>query len=179
MATVKKIYEWLFYLIDNTITTLVDNDKIAKVKTLKTKGIDDIAARIVQERTEYRKETIVNILTMANAAKIEFLSQGEMVNDGVAIYEPTITGVFFDNTAFDEKMHRCVVNIRVTNDVHTMLRGEGRVGLTLDNGGASIDGIANFAQPELTRGHAPLLKNESPVGPFGTFHLHIFILNKV
>ena len=70
MATVKKIYEWLFYLIDNAVTTLVDNDKIAKVKTSKTQGIDDLAARIVQERTEYRKETIVNILTLANAAKI-------------------------------------------------------------------------------------------------------------
>ena len=145
MATVKKIYEWLFYLIDNTITTLVDNDKIAKVKTRKTKGIDDIAARIVQERTEYRRETIVNILTMANAAKIEFLSQGEMVNDGVVIFEPTITGAFFDNTAFDEKVHRCVVNTRVTNDVHTMLRQVRGVynGLTLDNGGASIDGVTD------------------------------------
>ena len=147
MATVKKIYEWLFYLIDNAVTTLVDNDRIAKVKTRKTKGIDDLAARIVQERTEYRKETIVNILTLANAAKIEFLSQGEMVNDGVVIYEPTITGVFFDNTAFDEKVHRCVVNTRVTNDVHTMLRQVKGVynGLTLDNGGASIDGISDAA----------------------------------
>ena len=145
MATVKKIHEWLFYLIDNAITTLVDNDRIAKVKTRKTKGIDDIAARIVQERTEFRRETIVNILTMANAAKIEFLSQGEMVNDGVVIYEPSITGNFFDNPAFNEKVHRCVVNTRVTNDVHAMLRQVKGVynGLTVENGGASIDGVTD------------------------------------
>jgi predicted aconitase with swiveling domain len=152
MATIKKIFEWLYYLIDNTITTLVDNDKIAKVKTRKTKGIDDIAARIVSERTEYRRETIVNILTMANAAKIEFLSQGEMVNDGVTIYEPAITGAFFDNTAFDEKVHRCVVNTRVTNDVHAMLRQVKGVytGMTVENGGASIDGVADTVTGSVT-----------------------------
>ena len=154
MATVKKIFEWMYYLIDNTVTVHIDNDKIAKVKTRKTKGIGDIASRIVSERTEYRRETIVNILTLANAAKIEFLSAGEMVNDGVVIFEPSITGNFYDNPAFDEKVNRCVVNTRVTNDVHTMLRQVRGVynGLTLDNGGAVINVITDTATGEVTPG---------------------------
>ena len=145
MATVKKIYEWLYYLIDNTVTTLIDNDKIAKVKTRKTKTIDDIAERIVAERTEYRKETIANIIRLANAAKLEFLSQGEMVNDGVVIYEPTITGNFYEDTAFDDNRHTCIVNTRVCNTVHTMLRQVkgAYTGLTVDNGGAVITGITD------------------------------------
>ena len=144
MATVKKIYEWLFYLIENTLTA-DETDKIAKVKTRKTKTIDDLAARIVQERTEYRKETIVNIINLANAAKLEFLSQGEMVNDGMVIFEPAITGNFFESVEFDDSRHRCVVNTRVNNNVHAMLRQVKGVynGLTLDNGGAVITGVTD------------------------------------
>jgi hypothetical protein len=134
----------LFYLIDNTVTA-DPTDKIAKVKSRKTKAIDDIAARIVQERTEYRRETIVNILTMANAAKLDFLSQGEMVNDGLVIFEPTITGNFYESTDFDGNRNKCVVNTRVTNDVHAMLKQVKGVysGLTLDNGGAVITGVTD------------------------------------
>jgi hypothetical protein len=145
MATAKKIFEWLFYLVDNTITTNDDTDRIAKVKTRKTKGIEDIAARIVQDRTEYRKETIMNIMALANAAKLEFLSQGEMVNDGLVLFEPTITGVFYDNAEFDPRRHRCVVNTRVSGDVQAMLKQVKGVynGLTLDNGGAAITGVAD------------------------------------
>ena len=145
MAAAKKIFEWLYYLIDNTVTTHIDNDKIAKVKSGKTKGIDDIAARIVQERTEYRRETILNIITMANAAKLEFLSQGAMVNDGLVIYEPTITGNFYDNPEFDANRHSCTVNTRVSSDVHAMLRQVKGVynGLTVENGGAVITGITD------------------------------------
>jgi predicted aconitase with swiveling domain len=75
-----------------------------------------------------------------------------MVNDGVVIFEPAITGVFFDKTAFDESVHRCVVNTRVTNSVHTMLRQVKGVynGLTLDNGGASIDGVTDTVTGSVT-----------------------------
>ncbi|MDR1173160.1 MAG: DUF4469 domain-containing protein [Bacteroidales bacterium] len=144
MATVKKIFEWLFYLIENTLTADT-TDKIARVKTKKTKTVDDIAARIVQERTEYRKETIVNIIAMANAAKLEFLSQGEMVNDGMVIFEPAITGNFYESAEFDESRNACVVNTRVSNDVHAMLRQVKAVygGLTVENGGAVITGITD------------------------------------
>jgi len=144
MATVKKIFEWLYYLIDNTVTA-DPTDKVAKVKTRKTKSVDDIAARIVQERTEYRKETIVNIIRLANAAKLEFLSQGEMVNDGLIIYEPSITGNFYENTDFVDSRNKCIVNTRVTGDVHTMLKQVKGVynGLTLDNGGAAITGVTD------------------------------------
>jgi hypothetical protein len=146
MATVKKIYEWSFYLIENTVTP-DPTDKIAKVKSKKTKTVDDIADRIVQERTEFRKETIVNILTMANKVKLEFWAQGDRVNDGLVFAEPTITGNFYDDVSFDDSRHRCILNARVTNDVHAMLaQVKGRHnGLTVENGGASIDSIADGA----------------------------------
>ena len=139
---IKKIYEWPYYLIENTVT-IEEGDKIAKVKTKTTKTIDDIAERIVKERTEYRKDTIVNILKMANDVKLEFFAQGEMVNDGVVIFAPTITGNFYENTGFDDEKNNCVINTQVTGsvlDVTAQVKGT-YSGLTVENGGASIDGV--------------------------------------
>ena len=144
MSTEKKNHEWMFYLIENTVTEDT-TDKIAKVKSKKTKGLEDIAKRIVQERTEYREETIVNILKMANKVKLDFFAEGERVNDEVVLFEPTITGNFYEDTSFVEGTHRCVLNARVTNQVHNLLaKIKGTYyGLTLENGGASIDGFVD------------------------------------
>jgi hypothetical protein len=150
MATVKKIFEWMFYLIENTITADA-TDKLAKIKSHKTKTVDDIAAHIVSERTEYRKETIVNIMSLANEAKLKFLSQGETVNDGLIIYEPSITGNFYESTLFDDSRNSCIVNTRVGTEIHKMLRQAKGVynGLTVENGGASIDGVTDAATGEV------------------------------
>ncbi|MDR1678812.1 MAG: DUF4469 domain-containing protein [Prevotellaceae bacterium] len=146
MATVKKIYEWLFYLIENTVTK-EEGDKIAKVKSKKTKSIEDIAEQIVQQRTEYRKDTIVNVMKLVNSTKLEFLLQGEKVNDGISILEPAITGIFTDDTNFVEGVHNCIINSHVTNEIHAMLaQVKGTYnGLSMENGGASIDGITDSA----------------------------------
>jgi hypothetical protein len=142
MAAIKKIFEWFFYLIENIITP-DPTDKIAKVRTGKTKKIDDLAEFIVQERTEYRKETMVNILTLANTAKLKFLSQGHSVNDGITILEPAITGTFVEKTDFDESRHSSVINAHVTNSVQAMLKQVQATygGLTVENGGAVITGV--------------------------------------
>jgi len=146
MATVKKIYEWLFYLIDNTITP-DPTDRIAKVKSKKTKGLEDLAERIVQKRTEYRKDTLINIYRMMNEARLEFLAEGEKVNDEITLLEPAITGTFYEDTTFVEGRHTCVINSRVTNVVQSMLRQvKGTYnGLNLENGGATIDSVTDSA----------------------------------
>jgi hypothetical protein len=77
-ATIKKIHEWLFYLTENTLAA-APPDKTAKVKTRSTCTTDGMAARIVQERTEYRRETTVNIIRPASAAKLERGEFGELV----------------------------------------------------------------------------------------------------
>jgi hypothetical protein len=146
MSAIKKVFEWLFYLIDNMLTH-DENDKIAKVRSRKTKTLDDIAERIVKERTEYRKETILNILAMANSVKLDFIAQGEMINDGLVIFEPAVTGNFNGITEFDETLHSCVVNVHAGNDIHRMLKQVKGVysGLTVENGGAEITGISDTA----------------------------------
>ncbi|MDR2145254.1 MAG: DUF4469 domain-containing protein [Tannerella sp.] len=143
-TTIKKIHEWFYYLMENTVTKET-NDKIAKVKSKKTKGLEDLAERIVQTRTEYRKDTLVNIYRMMNEVKLEFLAEGEKVNDEITLLEPAITGNFYEDTNFAEDRNACVVNSRVTNVVQAMLQQvKGTFnGLNLENGGASIDSITD------------------------------------
>jgi hypothetical protein len=63
----------------------------------------------------------------------------------MVLFEPTITGNFYDDTVFDDTRHTCIVNTHASNEVHTMLKQVKGVynGLTLDNGGAVITGIAD------------------------------------
>ena len=141
---IKKIYEWSYYLVNNVLTEK-EGDKIAKVKRKKTRHMTDIANRIVKERTEYRAETILNIAKMINDTKKAYISEGDSVNDGLFIFEPTITGSF-SNTEFDDSIHTCVVNTRATKEMNEVLMQVTGTynGHTVENGGASIDKIVDL-----------------------------------
>ena len=147
----KKNFTWLFYLIDHTLTP-DPGDYTAKVKKMRaTRTMHDIAQQIIREGTEYQLETIIDILSRANRIKIDFLSLGDSVNDGTAIYEPTITGIFHD-PVFDEKYHSCIVNINSTKEVNEMVaqvRGM-YSGFTVDNGGAVIEKITDSTSGSTT-----------------------------
>lgn len=142
----KKIYTWLYYLLDLVITK-EQGDFTAKVRKVRpTRTIEDIAQQMVKEGTELKVETIVDVLKRANRIKIEFLSLGDSVNDGTAIYDPAIAGVFY-GSAYDETQHSCTVNVHTTSEVNQMAaqaKGE-YSGLTVDNGGAAIEKITDSA----------------------------------
>jgi hypothetical protein len=150
MAILKKIYKWLYYLIENAITP-DPNDKLAKVKAGRSNGVTDIAHEIKVEGSEHSEATIIDLLTRANTVKMKMMSRGETVNDGIAFYEPAITGNFFDNTTFDESRNTCVINIRVNREVRQMLQQVKAeyTGYTVDNGGAAITGITDAKTGEL------------------------------
>jgi hypothetical protein len=150
MAILKKLYTWLFYLLENAITP-DPNDKYAKVKSGRNNGMTDIAHEIKVEGSEHTEATIIDLLTRANSVKMKMLSRGEKVNDGIAFYEPAITGSFYENTTFDESRNTCVINIRVNRDVHLMLQQVKAeyTGYTVDNGGAVIKGVTDAKTGEL------------------------------
>lgn len=58
----------------------------------------EIAARIIKERTEYRQETIENILDLADQKKVEAIAEGKSVVDGVGQYIVTVRGSFLGRT---------------------------------------------------------------------------------
>lgn len=91
MATGKTILTVDLY--DNPLTE-APGDYTGKVRITGTVRNSDIAQEIVKERTEYRPETIENILRLADVKKREALAAGKSLVDGVGQYMLNISGPF-------------------------------------------------------------------------------------
>lgn len=93
-------------LYDNAVTE-EKGDYVAKPQVTGTLHNPEIADRIVGKRTEYRKETIVNILELADQEKVNAIAEGKSVVDGVGQYLVNIGGSFDGEKApFDPAIHR-------------------------------------------------------------------------
>ncbi len=80
-------------LYDNVLTA-EPGDFTAKPVITGTYRDEDVADDIVRERTEYRKETIVNILQLADQKRVEAIANGKSLVDGVGQYLLNLSGVF-------------------------------------------------------------------------------------
>lgn len=93
-------------LYDNVLTE-EPGDYTAKPAITGTYHNTDIAADIVAERTEYRKETIENILTLADQKKVEAIAGGKSLVDGVGQWLLNLAGTFEgESPRFDPEKHR-------------------------------------------------------------------------
>lgn len=96
-------------LYDNALTEK-EGDCVARPRINGTLHNADIARRIVEKRTEYRAETIENILRMADDEKSLAIVSGMSVVDGVGQYIVQIKGVFAKATdPFDAEKHSLTV----------------------------------------------------------------------
>ena len=97
-------------LYDNAVTE-VKGDYVAKPVVMGTLHNSEIADRIVAKRTEYRKETIVGILDMADQEKVYAIAEGKSVVDGVGQYLVNVSGSFSgEKAAFDASIHKLGVS---------------------------------------------------------------------
>ena len=93
-------------LYDNVLTEK-PGDYTAKPRITGTARNKDVAARIVKERTEYRAETIENILNLADQKKVELIAEGKSLIDGVGQYLLNISGSFEgERPSFDPAKHK-------------------------------------------------------------------------
>lgn len=93
-------------LYDNVLTEKA-NDYTGKVNVTGVVRNPDIAERIVKARTEYRAETIINILGMADEIKTEAIAEGKSVIDGVGQWLLNISGVIDgEMPAFNAEKHK-------------------------------------------------------------------------
>lgn len=93
-------------LYENLLTEKA-NDYTGKVNITGTIRNPDIADRIVKARTEYRPETIVNILGMADEIKAEAIAEGKSVVDGLGQWLLNISGLIDgEKPAFDPNKHK-------------------------------------------------------------------------
>ena len=92
-------------LYDNVLTEK-KGDYMGKVAITGSLRNADIARRIVEKRTEYRPETIQNILDLADEEKIIALTEGKSCVDGVGQLLLRVSGSFDGEQApFDPEKH--------------------------------------------------------------------------
>ena len=119
----KKKFVWEVHLRPNTLTKDNDRDCIADVYAhAQTQRNEDIADVITKERTEFRRETILNILSMRDKAVKDFIQDGLSFMDGLVQISPRVSGVWeTENSAYDEKIHKRTVDLIPTADLRTAL----------------------------------------------------------
>ncbi|MDR2815716.1 MAG: DUF4469 domain-containing protein [Proteiniphilum sp.] len=88
-------YIWKIWLRPNFLTQDVENDYTGEVSTMgNTVRNEDIASRIVKERSELRYETILAILNERDSIVLESVLGGSSVQDGVVHIAPSVTGLW-------------------------------------------------------------------------------------
>lgn len=93
-------------MYDNVLTEKL-GDYTAKPQITGTVRNPDISIRIAKSRTEYRPETIENILNMADQIKIEAIAEGKCVVDNVGQYLLNLSGpIEGEKPAFNSNLHK-------------------------------------------------------------------------
>lgn len=140
-------------LYDNAVTEK-KGDYTAKAAITGTVRNEDIADRIVAKRTEYRKETIVNILGLADQEKVNALSENKSVVDGVGQYLLNIIGTFDGEKApFDPVKHKLSVSYtpgKLLRDILKLIEVQTRPAVTGPIINAITDSVSNEKNTQLT-----------------------------
>lgn len=121
MADEEKVVLYI-ELYDNPLTE-VEGDFSAKPRLTGSLNNNMIAARIVKQRSEYRLETIVNILDIADQIKAEGLGEGRSVIDLLGEYSLGVVGGFNGaKDSFDRTRHSLVVNFKMGKQLRELLQ---------------------------------------------------------
>jgi hypothetical protein len=105
-------------LYDNPLTP-DPTDRTGRVKLNGTWYNSTLAKKIVEQRSEFRYETIINVLTIADSLKRTALATGNSVIDGVAHMYPAVTGPFKGDAAqYDPAVNRKGVVMNPVAEMH-------------------------------------------------------------
>lgn len=141
------IYKWYYDLRENTITQDIEEDYTAIPKKLLSLTPKDLALRISEERTEYRADTIENIINLYEDMLMKVLCEGNTYVSRVAQYQPSITGIFSGTGLADPEKNKCQINITASPDLKKKLQDEVILefsGRRLDLGGSNIAEIMDM-----------------------------------
>ena len=135
-------------LYDNPLTKR-EGDYVAKPRITGTLYNEEIAARFVNERSEYRLETIVNILDVCDQLKAKAIAEGKSVVDGVGEYLISIQGAFEGAAAsYDPNVHSLTVNYKMGKALRNILENQVVV---QTNGAAVVGPVINSVEDTKTK----------------------------
>lgn len=166
-------------LYDNLLTEKL-GDYSGKINITGTCHNQEVAQRIVNERTEYRLETIVNILDIADKKKVEIIAEGKSLVDGVGQYMLNISGPFEgENPSFDPKKHKIGVTYtpgKLLREAMKSISVRPRIATTgpvinsfTDSTTGSVSEILTPGGPAIISGNTLLIKgDDASVGVYFT-----------
>lgn len=109
-------------LYENLLTEK-PGDYTARPRVTGTYRNTDVADDIVAERTEYRKETIVNILTLADEKRRWAVANGRSLVDGLGQFMLTLSGPFEgDSPSFNSEKNKIGVSFTPGKDLLDALK---------------------------------------------------------
>ena len=157
-------FKWYYDLRENTITKDVQEDYVTIPRKLLSLTPKDLALRIAEERTEYRADTIENIINIYEDMLMKALCEGNTYVSRVAQYQPSITGIFSGTGLADPVKNKCQINITASSDLKKKLQDE----VILEFSGRKLDlEGANIAEVlDMTTG-----KTDGTVTPGGMVQL--------
>lgn len=175
---------WKVWLRPNLLTKGVDNDYIAEVSTVSdTRHNEDIARRIVDEGSEIKYDTILNILNRSDGIKREMLQNGESVQTGVCRLSPRVLGSWIGgNATFDPSVHKITLDITPTAEMREALASVGVEVLGTKESGAYIglvtDTLTGFIDGSITPNDDIRIEGDKlKIAPDGEEGLGVFFVN--
>jgi hypothetical protein len=145
---------WKIWLRPNFLTPDVENDYTGEVSTIgHTIHNEDIARRIVDERSELRYETILAILNERDSIVLESVLGGSFVQDGVVHIAPSITGLWTSSDrTVDPARQKPTISISPTAELRNGLSKVKLEILGVKDSGAYI-GLVTDAATKAVDGH--------------------------
>lgn len=145
----KKTRFWQGWLLDNPLTE-DPNDFTLKVKAGNMVTIDDIAKELQDEGTEFKLETLIDILNRGDRIIREKLLSGISVGTGVFYAYPNVTGVWYDkNETFDDNRHKTGVNFQLSAAMREGIKQVGVEVLGISSTGPEISSVIDTWTGEL------------------------------
>lgn len=145
----KKTIFWQGWLVDNPLTE-DPNDFTLKVKAGSMVTTEDIAKALQAEGTEFKLETLIDILNRGDRIIREKLLAGFSVGTGVFYAYPNVSGVWYSKEeTLDEARHKVGVNFQLSAAMREGVKQVGVEVLGISSGGPEIATILDTWSGEL------------------------------
>ena len=109
-------------LYENLLTER-PGDYTARPRITGTYRNTDVADDIVAERTEYRRETILNILSLADEKRRWAVANGRSLVDGLGLFMLSLSGGFEgDSPVYDPNKHKISVSFTASKELLEALK---------------------------------------------------------
>ena len=176
---------WKVWLRLNLLTQNVDNDYTAEVSTVgTTKRNEDIAQTFIEEGSEIKYDTLVNILNRRDRIERRMLQEGNSVQTGNVRLSPRVSGAWIGtNAKYDPVTHKITLDATLTNEMRTALEFVGLEVLGVKESGAYIgmvtDTLTGATDGSITVGDDILIEGEKlKIAPEGQAGIGVFFVNE-